>query len=227
MPFAAVFFDLDPLGALQPPNIHLSIVAHCTSILLRFGVLSVFVMELTKGVSACLVFILMVLCAGIVGIVRVNEIVRKSSLVNDKIKIMKVYKQLQLWNQYTKQYFFYTAVPPLILFGILTLIVANYATIRLRHYIPPMIYPLMPFTSMLASTFAVTLIPKAGSVFVLSKILLQDMKGRFVGKYERRVAISLRPMGVACGSCGIITKDWTLGIMDSIVNHTITLLITF
>lgn len=228
VPSGLVFLDLDPLEGLFPRDP--TIFTKCISTILRLIWIYGFVFELTKGVCAYCVLALSVLCAAIRAISRLKEIVRGASLerrIQQKLKVVGVYRQLQLWNQYTNHNFCYRAVPPLVLFGVGILILANYGTIRMRNYFPPVMYPLMPFTAVLASSFIVTVLPIAGSVDDLSRSLLQDMKGRFLKKYERRLVNSLKPLGMQCGSRGMVTKDWTLGIMDSIVDHTITLLITF
>lgn len=90
-----------------------------------------------------------------------------------------------------------------------------------------MLFPVAIFTIVATVAILMTLLLLAACLGGISSNLLKDMGGRFTRRYERKVARSLRPIGIQCGSRGIIKSDWTLGIVDLIVDHTITLLIMF
>lgn len=177
--FVGVLLEVDPLHGLFPPTDSLPILAKCISFLARLALLLVFASELCKGVCGTLLFGLMLVSSWIEGMARLSEFLKKANTGDDttqKLKIMSVCRELQLWNQYVNLVFCYSAAPPLFLFGMGIVVLANYGAIKLRHQIPLLLYPFLPFTVVMGLMFVVTLLPLGASVHGKSKSLGMHMR---------------------------------------------------
>lgn len=131
---------------------------------------------------------------------------------------------MTIWNKYANQDFCSYAA---LLFGLGTIIAANYGAPRLRNYLPPLVYAVFPVFSGIGILFMVTLLPQGAMVFDHAQDFIQVAKGRAERRYKKRVAASLTPIGIQCGSCGMVKGSWTFLILDIIANYTITMLLTF
>lgn len=143
--------------------------------------------------------------------------------------IIVVWRELQLWNQFLNANFCYYAVAPMLMFGILLLVLCNYATIRLTvmaHLSLP-IYLLFPFTSCVGFVFIFALLPYSVDVFENSKDFLFRMQRRATCKLSARQLLSLRVLGVQVGNYGLVRRGLKILVIRVIMDYTINCLITF
>lgn len=220
----AVVLNLDPLSIWFPTNCEDCITRRITLYTVRIIILTLIGVEVTKTLLAFLIVGLIVLFAAAEGACILDNCIKFSS----KIRIVRCYQEFQIWNQHTNTLFCYQAIPPLIFFGIVIVIIVNYATIRLFGVLPGMIYPVAPFTSLVAAVTFMTLLPQAAETHKNSSRFLASVKSHLCErKYDRKVAYSLRPIGARCGPFGIITNKWVSKFLETDLNYTFTALLTF
>lgn len=184
------------------------------------------------------------LCAvavtAVCGLITVSPIILQGSIqiiarwkkVSEKwdtspILVLKVYKELQIWNRYVNQNYCYLAGPPITFFGMCTLVFCNYATIRFPGRLPLSVFWLVPVTSSVGFILLMTILPPATQVWESSLKLLGVLKWRCFSKYELRVFRSVNAVGIAIGPFGHATQSWMVAILWNIVNYSINLLLTF
>lgn len=218
MPLVITGIGMDPLASL------LSIPEKSAwpLFLVRAGLLLVVNMEMLMAAGVMLVQGLMVVIASNAAILRLKTRVQRRPTV----PVFVVYREITIWNLYTNQNFNNFAVQPLIFFGMGAVIGTNYGAIRLTH-LPPLMYAVFPVFSGIEFFFLVTLLPLGAKVFDKAVEFLRVAKGRARSGYGKKVTASLQPIGIRCGSCGMVNRSWTLTILDIIANYTITMLITF
>lgn len=221
----AVTLNLDPLGYLLPTKWSI------TFPFARIILLTQYFVETGRSSLGLMIIGFIVMSATIEATSQLHGLVRSSAdsfrLRGKTRLIIKLYQELQLWNQFTNESFCYFAIPPIFFFGTALVILVNYGTIRLYDTTPGMIYPLIPFCNAVALIFLVILLPQAARAKENSSKLFSTLRKQFVSKYEKRVAKSLRPIGIACGPVGMISNKWAGKVMEVILNYSVTLLLTF
>lgn len=212
-----VWLEIDPLHFLGSSNF--------IWVALRISVYILAGEEFFKTACGLIIVSLMCLAGFIQIIARCNKLVEKTP--NSEVRVMKVYTELQLWNDYGNQNFCRFAVPPLILFGMCTIIFTSYGTIRFPGKIHFLIYWIAPATSLGGYLVLSTILPRATMVWGTSQNFLGFLKGRCYSKYEVRLRRSLRAVGIAVGQFGYVTNSWAAAIWMNIVNYTVDLLLAF
>lgn len=144
-----------------------------------------------------------------------------------EIRIIQVYKELQIWIRYCNQNYVYFALPPVVFFGMCTLVFANYLTIRMPGRISWMIYWIAPGTSLAGFLLILMILPEASLVWDRSEILLGILKGRCYSKYAVRLCRSLAKVGMDVGPFGPFNKSWKALLVWNVANHSVNLLLTF
>ncbi|OXA49637.1 hypothetical protein Fcan01_15399 [Folsomia candida] len=197
--------------------------------MVRTCVLALIAVELVKSVLAFLIVGLIVMFAAAEGASRLDNCIKRSptSRTVSKLGILRLYREIQIWNQHTNSSFCYKAIPPLIFFGLVIVIIVNHATIKLFGVLPGIIYPIAPGTSLMAAVLFMTLLPQAARTHANSSRFLASVKNTVIGKYEIKVAHSLRPIGAECGPFGIIRNSWVSKFLETDLNYTFTALLTF
>lgn len=151
-----ILLDMDPLYVLgdvwQPKRSHLILIP------LRFFILSWIFSELAKSFFGFATSGLILMTPGPEIIARCKNALE--SFNNSLIKVLMVYKELQIWNRYCNENFCYFACPPIAFFGSCTMILANYLTVR-PGMMPLVIYWGFPATSFLGFAILATIVPEA------------------------------------------------------------------
>ncbi|OXA46572.1 hypothetical protein Fcan01_18852 [Folsomia candida] len=242
--FEKKFFGPIAIIALVPPAIVMNVdplsiwfstlCEDCTTRKVAFYtvrslILTMISAEIAKAGLAFLIIGLIVIFAVAEATEKLDNYIKwiTASPTVSKLEMVRLYQELQIWNQHTNASFCYSAIPPLLFFGVATNIFANYATIKLYGVVPNMLYPVAPWTSLLGGIFLMTLLPLAAKTYENSSRFLTWVKGHLIDKYDRRVTYSLRPIGAQCGPFGVITNSWMSRLVDTILNYTATALLTF
>lgn len=229
IPFALIPFvvwsDVDPLYV--PSLLQTSKLSPFRFLLIAFRVstLTAVSCELLKSFGLLATLAAILLAASIQIMARCRKAL--DNVWTGQVKVIKVFKELQLWNIIYNQNLCYSVVPHLILFGMSIITLANYLTIRLPRKVPLMLYVIFPATSLTGLVFVMTIVPQATQVFEKSEIFLGCLTGKCFLKYERRLLYSLNKVGIRIGPFGTASKSLMLAIAWNIVYYTINLLIAF
>lgn len=223
-----MWFEMDPLGD-HLNDITAYVFKHHINFMLsasvRLAAYLFIAMELVKSVSGTLVLSLIVLQGSTRRTTRIMEALQKFG--DSKTAGIQIHKELRIWNRFYNLYYVYYVCPPLIWFGVSILVLTNYGTIKLFGKVHILVYVAFPIISAIASTFLVTVLPQAAEVYEVSSTYLNQLRGSCFTKYERKLFRSLKPIGIRCASFGMVTTDWMVAIIQSMVDNTINLLLTF
>lgn len=181
--------------------------------------------EFLKSVCGLTIVTLAVLSGSIEIMAKCRKVLETKN--NLEVRVIAMYKELQIWNDYVNQNFCYFALPPLIFFGVSVFIFANYGTIRLPGKLPLIAYWACPATSLIGIFALWTILPLAVMVWETSRSHLDYLRGRCYSKYEVRLLRSVRNVGFAIGPFGHATKSWMVAIMGNVVDYTTSALLTF
>lgn len=184
-----------------------------------------FVNEFIKALIAMFVVAFMVVWSTIGFIRRITPRTKARGMLN--MRMIQVYRELQIWNGFTNEIFCYFAVPPLIFFGIAFIILTWYGSIAMAGKISWLVYPVIPGSCGSAVFFLVTLVPNAAKVYEDSNSYLTQLSKNLSDKYDRLVAKSLRPLGIQVGPFGWVEKGLLLAELKCCSENTGSLLITF
>lgn len=158
---------------------------------------------------------------------RCGKILEKTPNSKRKTRIIKIYKELQIWNRYINQNFAYYAIPPIVFFGSCTLICTNYFTMKFPGRIPWIAYWIAPWTSIFGFSMMMMVLPEATMLWDRSVRFLGILKGRCYSKYEVRLCHSLAKVAMEVGPFGQFTKSWKMAIVWNIANYTMNVLLAF
>ncbi|OXA36879.1 hypothetical protein Fcan01_28343 [Folsomia candida] len=185
--------------------------------------------ELTKSALAFLIMGLIVMKSVSKGATILREMF-KFKILRGRMIIplseIRIYREFQIWNQQINAAFGYRSVPPLVFCGVCITTCSLYGTIRMYVSLPIFVYPLLPLTTMLSVIFQFTLLPQAAEGFEKSVDFIAFVRRKCNVNYFRKVARSLRPLGLRCGPFGIISNTWTVRIWSTVSDFTVTLLLT-
>lgn len=218
-----IWVDIDPFRFLS--QILTFQGSHFITIPLRTCILTWVGVELIKSFCGLATVALIILAASSQILARCSKVL--NTWTNSQTRVMKVYKELQIWNCYCNHNFCYFAVPPLIFFGMSIIIFATYLTIRIPGKIPLALYLLLPTTSVIGFVVVVTILPQGTMVYEKSVSFLGFLRGTCFSRYEMRIFRSLNNVGIMVGPFGMLTKSLMLAIVWNIVYYTINLLLTF
>lgn len=186
-----VLLNLDPLSvwwSTKAENVWS--LRKVTSWLVRTLLLNIIAFEILKTAIAILVIAVIMLSATATSADKLDKYVNSKPTFQtvSKLPVIKLYKEIQIWNQYTNINVCYDVVPPLIFFGICVIIVTNYATVRLLGKLSGWVYSIAPGTSLAGIVFIMNLLPEAANVYENSNKFLSSVRSRLIGKYEKRWA---------------------------------------
>lgn len=193
--------------------------------MLRILILIWIIGELMASICGLFSVALILLPTAVQIIARCRKVVER--LDTSPTRVLKVYKEVQIWTRYCNQNYMYLSAPPIIFFGMCTLIFTNYMTIKFPGKLPLPLYLLGPGTSLAGFIVLLTLLPQATLVWESSKDFLGVLKVKCFSKYELRLFRSVSKVGVAIGPFGYATKSWMVAILWNIVNYSINFLLTF
>lgn len=219
-----VWLDIDPLRILS----HV-LVFHCSNFVMisvRIILQTVIAFEVLKSLCCLATFALLLLSGTNNIIARARKVLGESPNISPA-RVIKIYKELQIWNGYYNNQFCDFIVPPLIFFGMCIIIFVNYVTIKLPGSIPLALYWTYPLTSTVGICIVVTLLPQGASIWGGSLSFVRFLKGNCYSKYEVRLARSLTNVAINVGRFGKLQKSWNTSIVWNILNYTINLLLTF
>ncbi|OXA38673.1 hypothetical protein Fcan01_26566 [Folsomia candida] len=222
---SAVVLNLDPLNIFFSTTCKDCVARMVTFYMTRILILTLLCVEIVKAGLAFLIVGMIVLLAASEGACKLDNCIKSGTV--SKLGILRLYQELQIWNQHTNILFCYKAIPPLLFLGLIIVIFVNYATIKLFGVLPGMIYPAAPASSLGAAVLFMTLLPQAAKTHDNSSLFLASVKNYVIGKYERKVGYSLRPIGARCGPFGIIRYEWVSKFVETDLNYTLTALLTF
>lgn len=220
-----IWLDLDPFlglsksAILYAPNLCLVVPA------LRVGVEVLCVLEILRSICGLGIVFLMFLGASTEIILRCKKLIGERGLC--PMKVIPVYKELQIWTSYINEKFCYFAVPPIIFFGMGIIILTNYLTIRWFGKVPITLYWVPAFTSFIGFSIVVTIVPWGTQVFESSLLLLEFLRGKCFSKYGQKLIRSLKPVGIQMGPFCTMSRAWLVAIVWNIATYTIHLLLTF
>ncbi|OXA63920.1 hypothetical protein Fcan01_01219 [Folsomia candida] len=195
------------------------------SIFLRATVLTLLWTELLKVVSGIFTLALIVMDGFTSGMRQLRQVQRIRG--TSPMRIMRLYSQLQLSNQYLNQTLCYYTIPPLIFFGVGLVTLTNYGTVRLHDVLPLSLYFILPLTSFLGGVFVVVVLPLASKVYETASDFISFLRGRCISRYERRLFYSIKVIGIQSGPFHMLDKPSVVTISKSVVDYTIHLLLTF
>lgn len=219
-----VLLKIDPLSVLGQVFIFQGY--NLVLFLVRISILTLVGWELAKSLCGLSLMALMVLEGSTQILTSCMDFLEK--LTNSQTRVVKIYRELQIWNFYMNQNFGYFIVPPLIFFGMCIIILSNYLTIRLPSIVRvAFLYLTFPVTSMIGFVGLVTILPQAAMIWEDSSRFLKLLRGKCLSRYEMRLARSLRKVAINVGPFRPVTKVWMTSILWKIVNYTIDLLLTF
>lgn len=223
-----VFLNLDPLNTLLQCNSRIwNFILQLIRILLVYSLAT----EMLKSAFAFIIVGLIVMQSVSQGAILLREILKFKTSSSPMVVLcsaeIQLYRELQVWIQYVNAAFCYRSVPPLLFCGVSMTIVAIYGTIRMYVWLPILVYPLLPATTVLGVSFLITLLPQAAEGYEKSIEFVDFTRRKCTVKYEKKVAKSLRPNGARCGPFGMISNKWTTRVADSMADSTVTLLLTF
>lgn len=181
--------------------------------------------EQLKAVNAFFIVALMVVCS-------MNDFVRrlaKTKKSSHKLKpeVVTLYRELQLWAGYTNLNFCHFAIPPLIFFGIIFIVVTLFGSIRIVGKMSWISYPSIPISSLMSFLFVITLLPYAAKAYENSRVYVRQLNQNLRKKYDIKLARTLRPLAIEIGPFGRIDKKLMPEIIKHLTDYTTELLITF
>lgn len=219
--------NVDPFGVWFPVAIwHSSRLKFILSFFLRTFIPFLVVGELLKSNQAFRIVALIILGATREILARCKKVLEKN-WDGSETRVITIYKELQLWNDFYNEYICYFTVPTQIFFGAGITIFTTFLAIRLPERVAWSIYWIFPMTSLVSLGVMINIWPETTSVYEESVSFLEYLRSRCYSKYERRLVRSLGRVGIIVGPFGKATKEWKTGVMWNILDYTINLLLTF
>ncbi|OXA36823.1 hypothetical protein Fcan01_28421 [Folsomia candida] len=218
-----VFLNMDPLNIWEHTSSNWTWIL-IPRLIVRILMVQFLATELVKSALAVLLVGLPVVQCLSKGTQLLRNVLEFKTRSNSNSVEIGIYSQFQVWTGYINVEYCYRTVPPLLFCGVCMIICSLHGTIRMYSTLPAVLYPLLPVTARFTLTFQFTLLPQAAEVYEKSVDFVGLVRRGCTGKYERKVAKSLRPVGIRCGPFGMISSRWTVQVANAVTDNTITLL---
>lgn len=220
-PLFIVLPNLDALSDYLFPKLALRSFGYC---FVRYVALVLVMIEITKSVATFLILGKIMLACSTRAALGLNEHIK---IGGNLLLASRMYYQLGLFNQFLNSEFCSNSMPPIILFGTGLIILLNYGTIRFYGRISNLIYPFIPFVNIVTYFFPLILLPETVNVIEKSAKFLATARHKKLTKYEKRVIYSLKAVGIRCGEFGVVSTSWATKLVETGLNYTATMLLTF
>ncbi|OXA47524.1 hypothetical protein Fcan01_17955 [Folsomia candida] len=188
-----ILFDLDPAISLLPPLYPLTFPS-LTAFVLRLTIILILATDIVKSAWFMLLMSLILLTTVMEWSRQMQNIVQNDTINHNKV--IRTYREMLVWINFVNQEYCDLAIPPLICFGMGTLILTNYGTIQLYGALPAPLYALMPITSLNGLPFLAIILPTGSMVHVVATRFKEKLRWKLREKYEHRLFRSLKTMAV-------------------------------
>lgn len=213
----AYSYPVDWYLEVYPENEY-SLMAVIVSLLIRWFLTSVQLLEILRSSFLLLIVGIMVMNAA-------NNFSQQLKKVENFKRMSDLYWQIILFMKNQNDLLFYV-VPNLIFFGGSLLVVENFATMRFHSSLNPFVYILLPLTSGVVMLFCIALLPNTTKVYEESEGFLADLKWRKVNPEDRRWRRAMKSWGIGIGPYGHATKELMIVFFLYVSDYTINALLS-
>jgi hypothetical protein len=144
---------------------------------------------------------------------------------NKVIKGLNIFNQIQIYFAINETLYFWE-IPIILTFGSVLMILGNYTTIKLHHFLEIPLILLPPAASISVFIMVISLVPETTDVFEGSVNFLRQLKASTRSPYGKKAAGALKPYGLKSGPFFMMKNTMRKKLIEVQLLYTINLLLS-